>query len=64
MLIEMKSDHINAGQMLTYEFLLAYEQRFNERLELAATALIRRDHVLERDEQVSVCLFARFLFVL
>ncbi|KAF8600482.1 hypothetical protein BDV93DRAFT_262948 [Ceratobasidium sp. AG-I] len=47
------SDHINAGQMLTYEFMLAYEQRFNERLELIATALIRRDHILEQNEQVS-----------
>jgi len=33
--------------------LLAYEQRFDKRLELGATALIRRDHILERDDRVS-----------
>lgn len=54
LLMEMQSDHINAGQTLTYEFLLAYEQRFNERLELGATALTQRDHILERDDRVAV----------
>ncbi|KAB5593921.1 transcriptional regulatory protein [Ceratobasidium theobromae] len=47
------SDHINAGQSLTYEFLLAYEQRVNERLGHIASALLRRDHVLERDDRVA-----------
>lgn len=34
--------------------MLAYERRLNERLGLVATALIRRDHVLERDDRVTV----------
>ncbi|KAG9094259.1 hypothetical protein FRC06_011005 [Ceratobasidium sp. 370] len=45
------SDHVNAGQALTYEFLLAYERRFNDRLALSPSALVRRDHVLERDDR-------------
>ncbi|KAJ1306556.1 hypothetical protein OPQ81_007557 [Rhizoctonia solani] len=47
------SDHINAGQALTYDFLLSYERRVNERLELIAPCLLRRDHILERDDRVA-----------
>ncbi|CAE7065187.1 unnamed protein product [Rhizoctonia solani] len=47
------SDHINAGQALTYDFLLGYERRVNERLGLIAPCLLRRDHILERDDRVA-----------
>ncbi|CAE6496745.1 unnamed protein product [Rhizoctonia solani] len=47
------SDHINAGQALTYDFLLAYEHRVNERLGLVAPCLLQRDHILERDDRVA-----------
>ncbi|KDN43263.1 hypothetical protein RSAG8_06230, partial [Rhizoctonia solani AG-8 WAC10335] len=47
------SDHINAGQALTYDFLSGYERRVNERLGLIAPCLLRRDHVLERDDRVA-----------
>ncbi|KAG8730714.1 hypothetical protein FRC11_005991 [Ceratobasidium sp. 423] len=48
------SDHINAGQALTYDFLLGYERRVNERFGLIAPCLLRRDHILERDDRVAV----------
>ncbi|CAE6437487.1 unnamed protein product [Rhizoctonia solani] len=47
------SDHINAGQALTYDFLSGYERRVNERLGLIAPCLLRRDHILERDDRVA-----------
>ncbi|CAE6443038.1 unnamed protein product [Rhizoctonia solani] len=47
------SDHINAGQALTYDFLLGYERRVNERLRHIAPCLLRRDHILERDDRVA-----------
>ncbi|CUA77143.1 potential fungal transcription factor with N terminal zinc cluster domain most similar to that of HAP1 [Rhizoctonia solani] len=47
------SDHINAGQILTYDFLSGYERRVNERLALVAPCLLRRDHILERDDRVA-----------
>ncbi|KAG8719424.1 hypothetical protein FRC09_011144 [Ceratobasidium sp. 395] len=47
------SDHVNAGQGLTYDFLLAYERRISDRLAQIPTALVRRDHVLERDDRVA-----------
>ncbi|CEL56223.1 putative transcriptional regulatory protein C1F7,11c OS=Schizosaccharomyces pombe (strain 972 / ATCC 24843) GN=SPAC1F7.11c PE=4 SV=1 [Rhizoctonia solani AG-1 IB] len=47
------SDHTNAGQALTYDFLLAYERRLNERLKLVAPCLLQRDHILERDDRVA-----------
>jgi hypothetical protein len=49
-----QSDHTNAGQALTYDFLLAYERRLNERLKLVAPCLLQRDHILERDDRVAV----------
>ncbi|CAE6495509.1 unnamed protein product [Rhizoctonia solani] len=47
------SDHINAGQTLTCDFLSRYERRVNERLELIAPCLLYRDHILERDDRVA-----------
>ncbi|QRV88596.1 Fungal specific transcription factor domain [Ceratobasidium sp. AG-Ba] len=47
------TDHINAGQAITCDFLLAYERRMSDRWALSPQALFRRDHVLERDERVA-----------